>query len=1023
MGGAHVRKRGAVTLGAVVAGMLLAGRPCAFALNPALDVSQYAHMPWKIRDGFSKGVVDAIAQTPDGYLWLGTEFGLLRFDGVRFTPWRPPDGQHLPNNYVRSLLLARNGTLWIGTGAGLASWDGARLTLYADLDVQSIWTLLEDREGTMWVGGQAEPIGKLCAIRGGKVQCYGEDGRFGQSIESLYEDRGGNLWVGGVMGLWRWKPGPPKRYPMPDSVQALMDGENGALLVAMPGGFSQFVDGKIDAYPLPVTGRRFTARSILRDRDGGLWIGTKERGLVHAHQGRTDVFERSDGLSGDFIERLFEDREGNIWVATIDGLDRFRDLAVPTISVKQGLSDATVESVLAAKDGSVWLGTLDGLNRWNNGRVTIYRKSGETPGSGLPDNAIESLYQDFEGQIWVSTRRGIALLENGRFITVSSVPSGVQAIAGDSAGNLWLSQRGSLFHLRGRRVVEQFPWTRLARDDHARTMITDPVGGGLWLGFQRGVAYFKDGQIRASYSAADGLGAGRVRQLRLDQQGALWAATEGGLSRLKDGRIATLSGKNGLPCDDVQWMAEGDDHFFWLYMACGLVRITRAELDSWAVTANQDPKRQVQFRLFDSSDGVRSHSTTTGFSPSVAKSADGKLWFLPWDGAGVLDPGNLPFNKLPPPVRIEEITADRKTYDTTSEAKGPLRLPPLIRNLEIDYTALSLVAPEKTLFRYKLEGRDQQWQDAGNRRQAFYSDLPPRNYRFRVAACNNSGVWNEAGTFLDFSVDPAYYQTRWFQALCAAAFLALLGTLYQLRLRQVARQFNMRLEERVNERTRIARDLHDTLLQSFQGVLMKFSVVADLIPARPAEARKMLEGVIEQARRAIIEGRDTVQALRSSTVVTNDLARAISAFGEELAANQTGQSRAGLRVRVEGASRDLSPLVRDEVHRIACEALRNAFRHAQAGRIEVEIHYDRRQLRLKVQDNGKGIDPKILSEGGSARHYGLPGMRERATRIGGKLVVLSKLDSGTEVGLTVPASVAYLKPPVAHRSMAPGADS
>jgi signal transduction histidine kinase/ligand-binding sensor domain-containing protein len=994
----------------VLAGLLLTGRPCAFALNPALDVSQYAHAAWKIRDGFSKGTIVAIAQTQDGYLWLGTEFGLFRFDGVQQVQWQPPAGQQLQSNYIRTLLAARDGRLWIGTNQGLASWKDGKLTRHPEPAGQSIWTLLEDREGTVWAGGHhATPAAKLCAMRGSRVQCYGEDDSFGQHIDSLYEDRRGNLWVGAVKGLWRWKPGPPKLYPMPERAQALIDGDNGALGIVMYSGIRQFAEGRLDAYPLPSTGLRFSANSILRDRDGGLWIGTSDRGLVHVHQGRTDVFERSDGLTSDYIESLFEDREGNIWVATLDGLDRFRELAVPTISLKQGLSNATVKSVLAARDGSVWLGTNEGLNRWNNGRVTVYRKTGAQAitGSGLPDDFIESLFEDYRGQVWASSRLGVAVLKDGRFTPINSVLGEVHCIAGDRAGNLWISQEESLFHLRDGMVVERIPWATLGRPDGARGLIVDPSGDGLWLAFRNGgVGYFKGGQVRPSYSVADGLGWGSTREFQPDRDGALWISTEGGASRLKDGRIATLSSRNGLPCDPVTWVMEDDDHF-WLNMGCGLVRIARSELDAWAATADKDPGRRVQATVFDISDGVRSHLNSTGYGPSVAKSADGKLWFLPWDGVSVIDPRHLPFNKLPPPVHIEQITANRRTYDGTSAVNGRLRLPPLVRDLEIDYTALSLVAQEKVLFRYKLEGRDSDWQDAGNRRQAYYGNVSPGNYRFRVSACNNSGVWNEAGTFLDFAIAPAYYQTAWFRLSCAAAFLAMLGALYQLRMRQVARQFNMRLEERVSERTRIARELHDTLLQSFQGVLMKFYAVTNLIPNRPAEAQKTLESVIEQARRAVTEGRDAVLGLRSSTVVTNDLARAIGTLGEEFAADQT-ENCPEFRVRVEGTPRDLAPLVRDEVHRIASEALRNAFRHAQAGRIEVEIRYDQRQLRLLVRDNGKGIDPKVLSGGGRAGHYGLPGMHERAKLVGGKLALWSELNSGTEAELTIPASVAYV---------------
>jgi len=321
------------------------------------------------------------------------------------------------------------------------------------------------------------------------------------------------------------------------------------------------------------------------------------------------------------------------------------------------------------------------------------------------------------------------------------------------------------------------------------------------------LAYFKGGQVRASYSDVDGLGKGRTTGLQLDRDGTLWAATEGGLSRVKNGQVATLTSKNGLPCDTVRGVLEDDDYSFWLYMPCGLVRIARPELDAWWT----DSKRMIQTTVFDGSDGVRSHLLPIGnFNPRFAQSPDGKLWFAHSDGVSVIDPHNLHFNKLPPPVQIEQITADHRKYETSLN----LRLPPLVRDLEIDYTALSLVAPEKIRFRVKLEGYDPDWRDAGNERKAFYGNLPPRNYRFRVAASNNSGVWNEAGASFDFSIAPAYYQTAWFQASCVAAFLALVWALHRLRLHQIAKEFNVRLDERVNERTRIARAGRHTPLAS-----------------------------------------------------------------------------------------------------------------------------------------------------------------------------------------------------------------
>jgi signal transduction histidine kinase/ligand-binding sensor domain-containing protein len=1030
----HARPQNAVVLGSVLAGMLLAWSPSAFALNPALDVSQYVHTSWKVRDGFSKGVISAIAQTPDGYLWLGTEFGLLRFDGVRRVSWQPPTGQHLPSSRVYSLLAARDGTLWIGTSKGLASWKGGKLTQYPALAGQTIHaTILEDHEGTVWVGGLASPPpGRLCAIQKGSVQCYGEDGALGNGVSGLYEDRNRNLWVGVRNGLWRWKPGPPKFYPAQGpaanlgGIQGLAESDDGALLFGPHLGISRLVAEKTEVYSIPGAVQQFTTVRLLRDRDGSLWIGTVDGGLLHVHQGRTDVFAQADGLSGDFITDLFIDREGTIWVATAGGLDRFRESAAATLSLNQGLSNASVLSVLADRDGSVWLSTRRGLNRWNNGQITIFGKSGAKQDGLLNGNYAGSMFQDGRGRIWASTIREFGYLENGRFISVKAVPGGVvYSIAEDTAGNLWIANKDlGLIQLLRHGRVQQVPWAGLGHKGPAMALAADPLRGGLWVGFQQGgIVYFADGQVRASYSAADGLGQGRANDLRFDPDGTLWAATEGGLSRLKNGRVATLTSKNGLPCDSTHWVLEDDAHSFWLYTACGLVQIAHSELDTWAaaVDKDKDAKPTVHATGFDSSDGVRSLEDNGGYTPHAAKSSDGKLWFLPSDGASVIDPRHLPFNSLPPPVHIEQITADRKTYQAPSDANGRLPLPALVRDLEIDYTALSLVAAEKVLFRYKLEGWDQDWQDVGNRRQAFYSNLPPRDYRFRVAACNNSGVWNEAGATFDFSIAPAYYQTTWFRLSCAAAFLALLGALYQLRLRQVARQFNMRMEERVNERTRIARDLHDTLLQSFQGVLLKFHAVSFMLPDRPAEAGKTLETAIEQARQAIAEGRDAVQGLRSSTVVTNDLARAITRLGEELAAgiavDQASQNSPGFRVQVEGASRDLAPLVRDEVYRIASEALRNAFWHAQASQIEVEIRYDPRQLRLRVRDDGKGIDPKVL-EGGRAGHHGLPGMQERAKLVGGKLTIWSELDSGTEAELTLSAALAYAKSPVAGRAVA-----
>jgi signal transduction histidine kinase/ligand-binding sensor domain-containing protein len=1014
----------------VALGLLLALSRCVYALDPSLDVNQYAHTSWKVSEGFSKGLLRSITQTADGYLWIGTEFGLVRFDGVSAVPWEPPAGQYLRNSDIRSLKGARDGTLWIGTFTGLASWKDGKLTHYPELDGQVIETLLEDRQGTIWVGGWAPSVGRLCRIQSGNTQCLGDDGRFGSGVTAMFEDSGGNLWAGATNGLWRWQPGPPSMYQMPDPenrIYSLAETEDGGILVAKTSGITKLRNGKTEAYSLPA-GLQFAPHTMLRDQNGGLWIGAlRDRGLLHIHEGRTDWFSQADGLSGESVNSLFEDREGNIWVATTDGLDRFRDFAIPTFSDQQGFSSRGLFSILAARDGSLWLGASNGVNRWDQGQITIYRNrglgdtgrgspvSGPMVGSGtnsrgtvrqitdagLPVDSVYSLFEDHRGQIWIGTQSGIGFLKSDRFVPTRSVPYGIiYAFTEDTAENVWISHQEGLFHLFRERVVERIPWAKVGRREPATALLHDARQGGLWLGFRDGgVAYFNDGQIRASYAAAEGLPEGMILSFYPDARGSLWAATAGGLSLIRDGHVLTLTSRNGLPCNTVHWMMEDDAHSVWLYTACGLVRIARSNLDAWG----SNPKQTIQAVVFDSSDGVSNHLFPGGYSPLVAKSADGKLWFVQSGGVSVIDPHHLAFNKLPPPVHIEQVNADGKTYDATQS----LRLPPNVKDLAIDYTALSFVAPEKVQVRVKLDGQDDDWRVPVNPRHAHYTNLRPGTYRFRVIASNNSGVWNDKGAVLEFSIAPAFYQTAWFAVACGVLFLALLWLVYQLRVRQLALQFNRTFEARVSERTRIARELHDTLLQSFQGLLLRFQSVLNVLPERPTEAKQRLQSAVDQAAAAITEGRDAVQGLRSSALETNELADGIRAIAEELTSHASAIDSPVIEVEVEGTTRALKPIVRDEAYRIAGEALRNAFRHAKAERITIEIRYDKRQFRLRVRDDGKGIDEEIMQRQPSG-HFGLPGMRERAETVGAHLEVWTRRDYGTQVDLSIPGKIAYV---------------
>ena len=778
-------------------GALLAWSACAEALNPSLDISQYGHTTWTARDGFSTGNIFSMAQTPDRYFWLGGEFGLFRFDGVHAVPWNPPADQELPERFAFQLAAAPDGTLWIGTFSGLASWDGVKLTRQPEFEGKFVQSLFADHEGTVWAAtrGGLGSYARLCAMRRGASQCFGDDGSLGKTVWTISEDRSGLLWIGTDSGIWRCKSGPPRReMAVTRDISGLAESEDGHILAStFEGGIIQFEPGA-SAHPMPFTiprpmgrarplaGSELNTNKLLRDRDGGLWIGTVEHGLVHLHNGRTDVFTKADGLSGDIVNCLFEDREGNVWVCTTGGIDRFREFAVTTISSKEGLASDAVESVLGDRDGSVWIGTHQGLTRWTNGQPTTFRTA-----NGLPGDSVESLFQDDAGRLWLFAAGELAYFNGKRFITLPRALPGEEAhsITGDNQGNLWLAGNEGLYRIRDGHVVKKQLWPLLGAAERAKVIVADR--GGVWVSFWglKTVSYFKDGALKVLYKTADGLGKGRIADLQLDDDGALLVATEeGGLSRIKDGHLATLSTADGLPCDGIHASIQDNDRALWLYTACGLVRIPRSELNAWIA----DPRHRVLTTLLDPGDGVRLRGLSpSSFSPVKARSGDGKLWFVTGDSVQVVDPRHLPHNDLPPPVHVEQIVADHKTYwqRLTGAEPSNVRLAPRIRDLQIDYTAVSLVAPEKVHFKYRLDGQDRDWREVVNDREVQYSNLSPGTYHFHVIACNNSGVWNEAGDSFEFTIPPAWYQTMWFRAACVAAFVLLLWGIYQRRVQEL----------------------------------------------------------------------------------------------------------------------------------------------------------------------------------------------------------------------------------------------
>ena len=985
--------------------LLLFAVSSGWAVDPTRHISQYAHTAWRIQDGVFNGSPFAVTQTTDGYLWIGTQAGLLRFDGVRFVPWTPPKGQHLPSANVNSLLGASDGTLWIGMEGGLSHWDNRNLTNYL-IRPENINSIIEDHNGTVWFtrsrGSDAD--GGLCQVIGTGMRCFGKtDGVPGADISGpVVADTQGNLWVGGSSTVVRWKPGSSGTFALKElkskedvgGVRGLASNPDGSVWVGidLPGrgkGLQQLVQGSWKPFITPeLDGSTLEVQTLLLDRENSLWIGTHRQGIYRIHGRNVDHFHSADGLSSDSVIQFYQDREGNLWAATSKGIDCFRDLRVATFSTREGLATPEVDSVLAAQDGTVWAGGAEALDALRQASVSSIQA-----GKGLPGDQVTSLLEDHAGRLWVGIDHTMSIYESGRFRRIDRQdgrPIGtVVGMTEDVDSNIWVETIGpprTLIRIHDLKVQEEFPVPQMPP---ARKVAADPEGG-IWLGLMNGdLARYRHGKTEI-FPFKHGEDS-RVNQLIVNPDGSVLGATPLGLIGWKDGKQQTLTVRNGIPCDAVYALIADSQGDLWLYTQCGLVDIAVTELRRWW----GQPDTTVHVRTFDGFDGVQPGRAPFG---AAARSPDGRLWFANGIVLQMIDPGHLTANALPPPVHVEEIVADRKSY----LPRDDLRLPPLTRDLEIDYTALSFVVPQKVRFRYKLEGRDATWQESGTRRQAFYSDLRPGRYRFRVIACNNDGVWNDVGAIMNFSVAAAWYQTNWFRSLCAVSGVFILLVLYWLRVRQIVRSIGTRFDERLAERTLMARDLHDTFLQTIQGS----KLVADdaLDPSTdPLRMRRALEQLSVWLARATQEGRAALNSLRTTTIRTNDLAEALRRVTED----SLIPSSMAVAFSAIGDAKEMHPIVRDEIYRIGYEAIRNACMHSGASRLRVELRYAN-DLALRVSDNGVGIDP-VIADRGKDEHFGLQGMRERTARIGGKLTLVSSSSSGTEIKLVVPGGIVFGK--------------
>ncbi len=988
--------------------LLLAGP--VHALDPNKRLTQYMHTSWRTQDGSAPSGMYTIAQTSDGFLWfLSSRGDIYRFDGVQFRPWHPP-AEAGSIGRIRNIVGDQAGGLWALGADGIARLKDGVVTSHFELEglMPNAGNVSLDTDSSLWVvrgeNGISEPV---CHVTDRGVKCFGKSNGIPITpVDAILADGSGGFWLGGQAALVHWHAGVSEKYPIEGlksntgapGIMSLARGPDGSVWVGIVGagpgqGLARLEKGAVSSFATHTfDGSKLGVFALRFDREGNLWVGTNNDGVFRVHENSVDHYARTEGLSGNFVRTLLEDREGVIWAAGSNGIDKFHDPRITTFSAVEGLGKDWAVGVLASRDDTIWVANAESLDHIEGS----YFVSSIRTGSGLPGSQVSSLLEDHTGNLWVGIDDGLYLFKDGRFRRLpepNHQPLGlVFELIEDDAGNVWAecAGTGKLVRIRGFQVQQEFsrsqvPTGRLAPDQQ----------GGIWIGTRNGdFVLFRDGVLKKFPvgSKANPW----TNEMIAEADGSVLAAFDDGLVGMRQGKVQQMTKKNGLPCEGIISFVEDKSNNWWLNTQCGIVEFSDSELQRWWV----NPEAVIQARLYDVLDGARPSARPPFHSAAI--SPDGRVWFVNSGVVQMVDPSKLSQNALPAETYIDSVIANRKEFAATKN----LRLPPNPRDLQIDYTSPTFTVPQKVKFRYRLEGYDHDWHDAGTRRQAFYTDLPPGKYSFRVIASNSDGVWNENGAKLDFSVAPAYYQTTWFRSLCAALVLGLLWAAYQLRIRQLQHQFDITLDARLGERMRIARDLHDTLLQSFHGLLLRFQTVFQLLPERPLEAKENLESAIEAAASAITEGRDAVQGLRDSATQSNDLALAISTLGQDLATDSANH-RAEFRVAVEGEARNLHPILRDEIYKITAEALRNAFRHAQAGQVEVEIRYDNEQFRLRVRDDGKGIDPVVLSGQGSEGHYGLPGMRERAKIMGARLTVWSEVDAGTEVEVRIPASTAY----------------
>jgi ligand-binding sensor domain-containing protein/signal transduction histidine kinase len=1008
---------------------LLSSAAVCVALDPHQGLRHYGYQSWQTDSGLPQNTVHAVLQTGDGYLWIGTEAGLVRFDSTQFKTFTRKDTPQLGSDLIYSLMEDRSGALWIGTSSGITRYRNHTFDSFVQSDISvngavesAVWSIHQDRSGNIWIitaGGVAFFDGKrfvsvagLSALNEDSVMLNGPDGslwlgtieglryapagsrnfqpvgptlavqalaidgkgrawagtakgveicsetactplRMSEepsntaetSIRALAFDAKGTAWIGTDAGLLSYEGRQFSRWSVADGlpsnrVNLLLCDREGAVWVGTAGGIARLFADKFEAFT-PKAG--FSSNLVLalyEDREGSLWLGTESGGLDILRDRKFTTYTAEDGISDDHIRTVYQDRAGTVWLGTSGGgLDREDKNGFTTLTTTDGLSSNIVLSIASAPNGDLWLGTPDGLDRIHDHKVSVF-----TSADGLADDFVRSIYFDDQGTAWIGTRRGLSQWKDGGFTTYTAL----DGLGSDLVGAILQSPDGS-----------------------------------LWISTLGGLTHWSHGVFH-NYTEKDGLSNRIVTALYADADGTLWIGTDGGgLNRMRAGKIQAVTPRNAELPANIYGILEDAGGSLWLSSSTGIVRIDRQALNR---SMNRDSSA-VSVEAYGVADGMKISEASSGGHPAAWRLRDGTLWFATLKGVSTVDPAHLAINRVPPLVSIEQISVDDEPHiDSATVTISPGR-----RRVALEYAALSFVAPQKVRFQYKLEGFDRNWVDAGSRRTAYYTNLPPGRYIFQVKACNNDGVWSQQPASLTLRLQPFFYQTIWFYLVLALS-LALLGYgIYLWRLRQIESRFQVVL----TERNRIAREIHDTLAQGFVAVSVQLQVASRLLANAPVIAQQHLAQAQELVRTGLEDARRAIWELRSQGAEESDFASKLVKMANRL----TEAKPIETKVRVYGTYRPLPAQTENELLRIAQEAVTNAIRHAEPTHIEIQLRFAEKNIQLLIEDDGCGFTGAAPSvrEG----HYGLTGMKERAKEIGGSLTVSSQEGQGTRIQVEV----------------------